>query len=74
MVKFTFASIFLTLASVFALVSAVPVASSYGISSVQTGGVIFSDGKENEGDTVIAIPASEVNPGDTVGGPITLIL
>lgn len=57
-----------------AILTAVPVAPSYSISSAQTGGVIFSDGNELEGGSVITISRSQVNPGNSVGGPITLIL
>ncbi|KAF8337170.1 hypothetical protein F5887DRAFT_1244641 [Amanita rubescens] len=57
MVKFNFSSVFLILASVFALVSAVPnVASPFRISSVRTGMFISSNGTEQAGDSVTTIP------------------
>ena len=74
MVKFTFASVFLILAAVFALVSAVPTASLYQISSVETDGVIFSDGNEQVGDLVLTVPPSQANSGNSVGRPITISL
>ncbi|KAF8322881.1 hypothetical protein F5887DRAFT_1175708 [Amanita rubescens] len=62
MVKFTFSSVSLTLASVFALVSAVPtVASPFRISNVGTGMFISSNGAEQPGDSITTIPFT---PGD----------
>jgi hypothetical protein len=42
----------------------------YQISSVQTGGVIFSDGSEKVGDKITTIPSSEANSDNSVGVPI----
>jgi hypothetical protein len=70
MVKLTFSSVFLILASVFAFASAVPTstASPCRISSVRTRKFIFTNGNEQAGDSVTANPFS---PGHMVGGPIT---
>ncbi len=71
MVKFTFGSTFLTLASVFTLASAIP-SGSYKISSVQTGEFIFSDGSEKDGDQVTTV--SQANSGNSVGDPSTKLI
>ncbi|KAF8322882.1 hypothetical protein F5887DRAFT_1027349 [Amanita rubescens] len=77
MVKFTFCSIFLILASVFALVSAVPTASSFRISNFGTGRFISSNGTEQAGDSISTIPFTpgdmllSINPPPAAGDAVT---
>ncbi|KAF8347278.1 hypothetical protein F5887DRAFT_957616 [Amanita rubescens] len=61
MVKFPSASIFLTFASIFAFVSAVPAASPYSIASIIGSRPVFSDGTEHDGDRVLTVAYSEEN-------------
>ncbi|KAF8327062.1 hypothetical protein F5887DRAFT_924998 [Amanita rubescens] len=75
MVKFTFASAFLILANLFALISAIHPVPSFRITSLETSRVIFSDGNEQEGHRVITIPAHHENVRNslvTIDPPIAL--
>ena len=67
MVKFTFASVSLIVASLSAAVSALPATFAlYNITSFQTNYALLSDGTETAGNDVTTVQASSGTPGTTV--------